>query len=119
MIAMQKMPLNITETDTTYKVSAELPGLKKENVDVTFKDGILTIECHKEETKKEENEKVHRSEFYSGKMKRSVRMCDAKNLTVDVHDVGASFNNGVLNIVMKKLPQPQKEEPISIQIQGE
>ena len=86
--------LNVTETDSGYKVSAELPGLKPEEVNVELKEGNLWISGEKKEETEEKDKTFHRIERRHGEFRRMIQLPDA----VDEEKVDAKFENGVLTI---------------------
>ncbi|AFN75647.1 Molecular chaperone (small heat shock protein) [Melioribacter roseus P3M-2] len=103
--------IDISEDNDSINVVAEIPGVKKENVKITLQDNILTIEGEKkkEEEKKEKN--YYRSERVFGSFKRSFTL----PTEVDADNVEAKFENGMLNIRLKKLnPKPKKEKVIEL-----
>ena len=78
-----------------YEITADLPGVDKDDLSVTLDNGVLTIEASTEEEKTEEEDgKVIRKERRSGKFMRSF------NLGADVKesDINAKFKNGVLKL---------------------
>ena len=99
--------VDIKEMDDHYEVTAELPGVKKEDISITLEDGILSIEAETSQEEKEEKEKregkVIRQERRYGKYRRSF------NLGGGVHeeDISASFDDGVL-----KLSAPKAKEEV-------
>ncbi|MCB1669179.1 MAG: Hsp20/alpha crystallin family protein, partial [Pseudomonadales bacterium] len=103
--------VDIKELDDHYEVTAELPGVKKEDVHITLEDGILSLEAEaSQEDKEEENGKVIRQERRYGKYRRSF------NLGGNVHeeDISASFENGVLKL---KAPKAKEETPVQRRIE--
>jgi len=105
--------VDIREADGHYEITAELPGVAKDDIHVHVKDGILILEAEASQEDKEENEgKVIRQERHYGKFLRSF------NLGPDVHeqDIKASFNNGVLKLEAPKLvAQPPERRRIKVQ----
>ena len=92
--------VDIREADGHYEITAELPGVDKDDIHVHVKDGILTLEAEATQEDKEEKEgKVIRQERRYGKFMRSF------NLGSDVHeeDIKASFKDGVLKLEAPKL----------------
>ena len=90
--------LEMTETDKRYKITAELPGIDPENVEVTFDDGLLRIAGEKKE-EREENERGYRlSERSYGAFERIVELPSAAN----PDKIDAKFKNGVLTILIAK-----------------
>jgi HSP20 family protein len=94
--------LDVNETDKEVKVTAELPGLDENDVQVELSGGILSI---KGEKKSETEDKDRRfSERYYGRFERRIPVED-----VDQDKVSASFKKGVLTVTMPKLPQAESQ----------
>jgi HSP20 family protein len=92
--------VDIREADGHYEITAELPGVAKEDIHVHVNDGILTLEAEaKQEDKEEKDGKIIRQERRYGKFMRSF------NLGGDVHedDIKASFSDGVLRLEAPKM----------------
>jgi len=104
--------VNVSETDKEIRVDAELPGLDVKDVEVSLEGGALLIKGEKkfEEEKKKDN--FHRIERSYGTFTRSVPLpCN-----VDAKGVSATFEKGVLHVV---LPKAKPSEPVhKIKIQG-
>lgn len=90
--------VDIQETDKEYLIKAELPEVKKEDVKVTLKDGILTLEGERHQEKEEKNKKFHRVERSYGKFVRSFTVPE----DVDEKHIQADFKEGVLNVHLGK-----------------
>lgn len=104
--------LDVKETDGKIVVTAELPGLTANDIDVSISDDLLTIKGEKkmeEEKKKEEG--VYVSERYFGSFQRSIRLPAG----VDSEKVKADFKNGVVRIEM---PKTEKSKTRKIAVQG-
>lgn len=102
--------LDVTETDEEYRVRADLPGVKKEDLDISIQDGLLTINAEtKYEDEKKENGRVIRQERRYGKFVRSMRLGD----TVNVDKVKAELKDGVLDLV---LPKAEEVRPKRIDV---
>ena len=71
--AKNMMKTDVKETDSGYEVDVDLPGFKKDEIQLELNDGYLTISAEKGLDKDEENEKKHylRRERYAGGMSRS------------------------------------------------
>lgn len=97
--------IDVSETSDSYEISAELPGVSKDDINITLEDGVLTLEAevHREE-KQEKEGRVIREERRYGKYMRSF------NLGTDVSesDIDASFKNGVLKL---KAPKREPSQP--------
>lgn len=100
--------VDIEETPETLRVIAELPGMKREDIQVEFENGMLTIRGQRarEEEKKEKN--FHRVERSFGSFARAFRL----PATVDAERISASYEDGVL-----KLEMPKREESKARRIQ--
>lgn len=95
---------NVSETDAEYRVHAELPGVDKADVKVALEQGILTIQGERKQRREDKNEKVHRVESAYGKFVRRFAMPD----DVDAEKVLATFDKGVLDVRIAKLPVARK-----------
>src|SRR5690606_23474593 len=90
-----------------YEITAELPGVKQEDLNITLEEGILTIDAETRQQSKEEKEgRVIRQERRYGKCSRSL------NLGGNVHeeDISAAFDNGILTIKAPKVPETIPQE---------
>ena len=99
--------VDIRDVDDHYEITAELPGVNKDDIHVHVKEGVLTLEAETSQEEKEEKEgKLLRQERRYGKFMRSF------NLGTDVHeeDIKASFKDGVLKLQAPKLVEqvPQR-----------
>lgn len=91
-------PVDIEETDNEYVIKAELPGLKKEDVDVTLNNGVLTISGERKHEKEEKNRRYHYVECSYGSFSRSFSLPGG----ADLARVGAQFKDGVLRVRVAK-----------------
>ena len=102
------MKTDIRETDENYEVDMDLPGFKKEEIQVSLENGYLSVSANKglskEETEKKSG-KVIRRERYTGGMTRSFYVGDA----LKQEDIKARFEDGVLRLLV---PKKEKEEEI-------
>lgn len=89
---------DVKETDKAFTVTAELPGVAENDVDVTVTDGVMTISAEKKEETVKDEENVHVSERHYGSVKRSFTLPDAANLD----KAKATFKNGVLSVELPK-----------------
>jgi len=91
--------IDISEDKNQISVSAEIPGVKKENIKITLQDNILTIEGEKKKELEQKEQNWYRSERVFGSFKRSFTL----PAEVDSEKVDAEFENGILSIELKKL----------------
>jgi HSP20 family protein len=102
-----KVPaVDVTDTEKTYEVTAELPGMDEKNVEVKFANGVLTIKGEKKEEKEEKQKDYHLSERRYGSFQRSFTVPDG----VDADKIEATFKNGILTVSLPKTPEAQKKE---------
>ncbi len=94
---------DIKENDNEYIIEAEVPGIDKESIEVELKDNYLTISANHNEEVNVENENYIRRERKVGKISRCFYVENVKN-----EDVKASYNNGILNVV---LPKSEEQKP--------
>ena len=95
-----KMPaIDVSENEGAYLVKAELPGVAREDLDVTIKDGVLAINAERKKEKKDGKDgRVIREERYYGKFVRSLRL----GSDVDESGIEAHYEDGVLNLSLPK-----------------
>ena len=100
---------DVSETDDEIIVKAEVPGMDKEDINITVSDGILTVKGERKQEKKEETEHFHCVETHYGMFSRTLRL----PAEVEADKVDATYKDGVLNIT---LPKPEAVEPKKIEI---
>ena len=89
--------IDVKENDDNYTVFAELPGLKKENIELDFKNDILKIKVINNVVNEEKNENYIRKEINNYNMTRSIRL-----INVDNDNIEASYEDGILKINLAK-----------------
>ena len=109
---MPVMPsIDVLENEATIRIEAELPGMKEEDVDVSLRDGVLTIQGEKKSERDETKDDVHLTERSYGRFQRSFRVPD----TIDQEAIEAKMESGVLHITLPKRAdavQAEKKIPI-------
>jgi HSP20 family protein len=90
--------VDITERKDAYLVTAELPGVGTEDVEITFQDGLLTIQGERQHAADAAGEKVHRAERRYGAFRRSITLPSH----VQADKIEASAQDGVLRILVPK-----------------
>ena len=93
------MPVELHEKDTEYNVRAELPGVKKEDLDIDIDKNHITINAKKEEEHKEDTKGYRKSEFKYGEFARTVYFPQE----IDVEKTKAKLEHGILSIEAPKL----------------
>ena len=101
--------LDAFEDKDKYTVSIEVPGLKKDDLNVTVHDGVLTISGERKTEKGVKEGTVHRTERYYGKFSRSVSLPAA----VRADKVSAAYKDGVLTV---EVPKAEEAKPKTIEV---
>ncbi len=96
--------VDIAESDTEYRISAELSGMDEKDIEVTLSDDMLDIKGEKTEEKDEKRKDFHLTERRFGSFHRRFRIPES----VDPDKVAATFEKGVLNITMPKVAEAAK-----------
>lgn len=103
--------VDIAETPEAYTLHAELPAMKKEDIKLSVADGVLTLTGERKLEREEKNKTYHRVERSYGRFQRSFTLPTA----VDETKVAATYDNGVLNVLIPKAaPPPPKTKEIKI-----
>ncbi|MBU5669836.1 Hsp20/alpha crystallin family protein [Peptoniphilus sp. MSJ-1] len=104
--------VDVIDDENAYKIEAELPGYSKDEIDVDFEDGRLTISAEKnEEVNEDDKEKnyIHR-ERKSSKMVRRMFFKD-----IDEDNMSAKLDGGILEITVPKKVDEKKNKKIEIE----
>ena len=104
--------MNILERDEAVVMTADLPGLTAEDVEVTVDDGTLTIRGERKLEEASEGETYHRVERHYGVFERSFNLPN----TIDSSKIEARFSNGEMILT---LPKREEAKPRSVKIQVE
>ena len=99
------MPVDIQEFDNEYKVKAEVPGVKKEDLDIDINKSSVTICAKKQEEKEEKSNKYHKTEFRYGNYSRTVYFPHE----IDIKEADAHLEHGVLHLDLPKLKKDEEE----------
>lgn len=95
--------VDIGERKDAYLVAADLPGVKADEVEITFEDGLLTIQGERRSAHDIDGEKVHRAERRYGAFRRSITLPSH----VEADKIEASAQDGVLQILVPKAKEMQ------------
>ena len=114
--AQNMMKTDVKETDEGYEVDIDLPGFKKDEIHLELNQGYLTISAEKSLEKNNEDKKgkMLRQERYAGVMQRSFFV--GENVTEE--DVKASYDSGVLHLMLPKKEALKAPEKKTIRIEG-
>jgi HSP20 family protein len=101
--------LDVREDKDSFVIRAELPGLKREDIEVSLQDGALVISGERKFEKTEEGVEVHRQERYYGKFQRALTLPEP----VAVDKVKADYKDGILTVT---LPKTEEARPRKIDV---
>lgn len=105
------LTLDVIETDTNYTASVALPGIEPDHINVKMQDDTLTISAELPQPALPDNARVLIQERPYGQFTRSVRLPQP----VQTDKVEATYENGVLTLVLPKLPEVQPKQ-ISVKV---
>ena len=103
--------VNVYEYDDKIGLIAEIPGLKKKQLDIEVEDGVLTISGDKHNVLDDAKAKILRRELKQSSFKRSFEL----GVLLDGDNISASFTDGILSISIPKL-EPEKPKKKSVKI---
>ena len=101
--------VNILEKKDAIVITADLPGLKAEDVDVTVDNGVLTIRGERRLEEASEGETYHRVERVYGVFERTFTLPNS----VDVNRIDAKFHNGEMVVT---LPKREESKPRAVKV---
>jgi len=101
--------LEVHEDKDSYTIRVELPGMKREDIEISLHDGALVISGERKSEAKKEDTEVHRQERYYGKFSRALTFPTA----VAGDKVSAAYKDGVLTVT---LPKAEDAKPKQINI---
>ncbi|MBA4503360.1 Hsp20/alpha crystallin family protein [Marinobacterium marinum] len=98
--------IDVHETENDYRVHVDMPGVKKEDVEISLDNGVLTVKGEtRKESKEELDGKLIRQERHVGQFIRQLSV----GADVDTQAVKAAFADGVLEITLPKRPAATEE----------
>jgi HSP20 family protein len=101
--------LDISERKDAYLVTVELPGIELDDLEITMEDGLLTIQGERHFAHESSEQQFHRVERRYGAFRRAITL----PAQVQAEQIEASFDNGVLQIVVPKM---EEAKPKRIQV---
>ena len=103
--------VDIIEKSNAFEITAELPGLDANNIELSLSDDVLTIKGEKKEEKEEKKKDYYLSERRYGSFERRMQIPEG----VDADKIEATFKKGVLTVTLPKKAEAQKpEQKISV-----
>jgi HSP20 family protein len=103
--------LDVSEREDSFEVSVDLPGVKAEDVSVTYEKGTLTVSGKREFSSENKGQTWHRIERGYGAFARSIRLPQ----TADAEKIEAMFDKGVLTV---SVPKTEAAKPRSIEVKA-
>ena len=103
---------DISETDQEYVIRAELPAVKKEDVQVTVEDGTIMIKGERKQQNVDKKEKYHRVETFYGSFERTFALPE----NVDANSIRCESKDGILTVHIPKT-ETHKQGPKQIKVQ--
>lgn len=100
--------LDLYQDNDNVVATVELPGMRKEDIDISLHDGVLTI-AGERQTSLGEGENAERTERFSGKFRRSITLPSR----VDAGKVSASYKDGILTVT---LPKAEEAKPKKVEV---
>lgn len=105
--------VDVIDLEDKIQIEAEIPGMNKEDVKISIKDGMLCISGEKKKVSEESNEK---KKFIMKELKHSsFRRSFQLNESLDSENVNAKFENGILTIAIPK-KEPEKQKLVEVKI---
>ena len=101
--------LDLYQSNDNVIAVVELPGMRKEDIEISLHDGTLTISGERKRESSSNGEKAERTERYIGRFRRSI----ALPTRVDASKVGATYRDGILTVT---LPKAEEVKPKQIQV---
>ena len=103
-------PVDVFEEADCIRITAEIPGVKPEDVKISLEGNLLTVHGTKQQEAEEKTERVHRYERTYGAFERSFTLPSS----VEPTDIKATYDNGVLTVL---LPKSERAKPRQIEVQ--
>ena len=97
--------VNTREGEYAYHVEVDLPGIKKEDIDIDVQNNVLTISGERKTKKEAKEEDYYKIESQYGKFSRSFTLPEK----VDTENIHAESKNGVLEVIVPKLKEEEKK----------
>lgn len=102
--------VDIVESTDNYNLTADLPGITKDDIHITVEEGVLTLSGERKSERSESKEFGHRYERACGKFSRSFQLESG----IDNNQIKAEFKNGLLKVV---LPKVEASKPFEVSIE--
>jgi HSP20 family protein len=101
-----RFPMDVKETQDFYVLTCDIPGAKKEDINIEIEENFLRVSTERKKELIESTDVMHREERFQGIIMRSIKL----PVNADENQVSASFQDGVLKIIVMKIPGVEKEK---------
>jgi HSP20 family protein len=98
--------VDVSETEKQFLIDVALPGMEKDNINLSLENGRLTISGERKFEKKEEGKQYHRVESHYGSFTRVMQLPD----NVDDNSINATYKDGILNVTINKSEEKLKKQ---------
>lgn len=99
------MPIELTDKGREFDIRAELPGIKKEDLDIDIEENYLKINAKKYDETNEEDKNFKHSEFSYGEFSRTIQLPEE----IDINKTEAKLEHGILKIVAPKMHKEKEQ----------
>jgi HSP20 family protein len=103
---MESAKSDVSETDSEYEISVELPGIDEKDIELGVSDGVLTLKAEKKAEREEKKKDYHLTERSYGSVRRSFRIPDG----VETDKIKAAFSKGVLEVTLPKTREAKAKQ---------
>jgi HSP20 family protein len=111
MLSVWTPGIDLYEDKDNLYLKAELPGMKREEIEVSLHEGMLSISGERKSESKEQGAEVHRAERFFGRFQRTVTL----PASVSPDKVKAQYKDGILTIT---LPKTEEAKPKQIDVRA-
>jgi len=108
--AVWRPRMDLIETEDSYRLHLDMPGMSREELNISYKDNELVVSGERTSNRTDENEEFVRVERSFGQFRRSFTL----PRTVDADNISATYDNGVLTVTV---PKTESVKPRQIEIQ--
>ncbi|MEX0995240.1 MAG: Hsp20/alpha crystallin family protein [Balneolaceae bacterium] len=98
--------IDVSETEKQYEIEVQLPGMKREDINVQLEDGRLNISGERKVENETKDKTFHKVESSFGSFTRSFQLPD----NIDQESVKAAYENGILTITIDKSEEKAKKQ---------
>ncbi len=103
--------VDVYEDKDSLVVRAEVPGMKKEDIEISLHDGYLTLSGERKQEEKNETAEIYRSERWLGRFHRTISL----PCRVEAEKIKATYTDGVLTVTLPKAEEAKpKQIPITV-----